>query len=184
VRASSGRNGLICRLPGRGGCLGRGPSTKWQVGWSGEAAGHTAARSGAGGARVPRWFVSSGPLCGARAFWLGDFPAVRQYHTLGMCSGVTPHQGPCTRSIRDTGQSGGSYSTPERLKDLLFSCHSKAILARGCRSEICFSRFAAGRSFCARYGAYTYTVLQSRGPEWVLKPIGHHFDVVTSSAVA
>jgi hypothetical protein len=28
VRASSGRNGLICRPPGRGGCLG-GPSTMW-----------------------------------------------------------------------------------------------------------------------------------------------------------
>jgi hypothetical protein len=47
VRASSGRNGLICRLPGRGGCLG-GPPIKWGGPW--RPAGHTEACSG--GARV------------------------------------------------------------------------------------------------------------------------------------
>jgi hypothetical protein len=50
VRASSGRNGLISRLPGRGGCLG-GPSTKW--GGPGRPAGHTAARSGGARVRFP-----------------------------------------------------------------------------------------------------------------------------------
>jgi hypothetical protein len=50
VRASSGRNGLICRLPGRGGCLG-GPSTKW--GGPGRPAGHTAVRSGGARVRFP-----------------------------------------------------------------------------------------------------------------------------------
>jgi hypothetical protein len=50
VRASSGRNGLIFRLPGRGGCLG-GPSTTW--GGPGRPAGHTAARSGGARVRFP-----------------------------------------------------------------------------------------------------------------------------------
>jgi hypothetical protein len=55
--------------------------------------------------------------CGACTFWLGNFPAVRRYHTSGMCSGVTPHQGPRTRS------------KPGSLKDLIL-LPLKAVLAR------------------------------------------------------
>jgi hypothetical protein len=43
-----------------------------------------------------------------------------------------------------------------------FYYHSTAVLARGYRSEICFSRFAAGWCLCARYGAHTG--LQSAAP--------------------
>ena len=50
MRAPSGRNGLISRLPGRGGCLG-GTSSKW--GGQGRPAGHTAARSGGARVRFP-----------------------------------------------------------------------------------------------------------------------------------
>ena len=66
------------------------------MGWSGEA------RGSHGGLfwRCARTF----PLArrGARTVWLGDFPAVRRYHTSGMCSGVTPHQGLRTRLMPDT----------------------------------------------------------------------------------
>ena len=50
VWAPIGRNGLFCRLPGRGGCLG-GPTTKW--GGQGRPAGHTAVPSAARRVRFP-----------------------------------------------------------------------------------------------------------------------------------
>jgi hypothetical protein len=100
VRASRGRNGLICRLPGRGGCLGR-PSTKW--GGPGRPAGHTAARCGGARVRFP-WPV----VAHVRFGW-----------ATSCRSGGTILRG-CARGLPPTHQGPRLGSTPERLEDLLF----------------------------------------------------------------
>jgi hypothetical protein len=142
MRASSGRNGLICRLPGRGWCLGR-PSTKW--GGPGRPAGHTAARSGGARVRFPWPAVAHVP------FWLGDFPPFRRYHTSGVCSGIIPHQCPRLGSTLERLEHAGR---PPFIATL-------AILVRGYRSEICFRRFAARLALmCAIQNSHGASVLR------------------------
>jgi hypothetical protein len=68
VWAPSGRNGLFCRLPGRGGCLG-GPTTKW--GGQGRPAGHA-------------------PSCSEPIKWLGLLHGASRTHPPESPPGPTP----------------------------------------------------------------------------------------------
>ena len=141
VRAPSGRNGLISRLPGRGGCLG-GTSNKW--GGQGRPAGHTVARSGGAGVRFP-W-----PAVAHVRFGWATSRRSGGIILRGCARGLSPTE---PALFLDAGTAGTPFIATSQKQSWQDETDQKFASAASRR----------GRRLCARYGAYKG--LQSRGPK-------------------